>query len=92
MTALHAAALSGGRQEVKMLLSNGADIHIRSDDGQTALHLSAATGQPKLTELLIESGADPQSKDADGKTPLFYAEQNSHPITAATIRKFVQTN
>lgn len=89
MTALHAAALSGGRQEVQTLLNRSADIAAQSDAGQTALHLAAATGQPKLTKLLIDRGASPFALDASGKDPLFYAQQNTHPITAGVLKPYV---
>lgn len=51
MTPLHVAVISGGRQEVELLLDKKADISLKSESGQTVLHLSAATGQPRLTKF-----------------------------------------
>ena len=90
MTPLHIAVLSGGRQEVELLLDLKADLKASTNAGQTALHLSAATGQPKLTKFLIERGINPQSKDASEKTALFYAVQNKHPQTAAVLKQYTK--
>lgn len=40
-TALHAAAEKGNVSAMDMLLTNDADINVKSDTGETCLHVAA---------------------------------------------------
>jgi ankyrin repeat protein len=57
-TSLHVAAENGDSEMVKFLLSNGANLHVKTDYGATPLYMAAKNGAPEAVEILIEAGAD----------------------------------
>jgi len=56
------------------LLSKGADVNSRDNDGRTPLHLAYLSGHVQVAELLLSKGADVNSKDNDGRTPIYYIQ------------------
>jgi len=62
-------------QFVKFLLSHGAKVNDRDDDGQTPLHTAARDGNLKVVELLLTHGAEINAKDKQSKTPLQLAQE-----------------
>ncbi len=71
-TALAAAARSGHETMVELLLTAGADVERRDDDGATAL-LHACdedTGHAGVVRRLLAAGADPDAADEEGARPL----------------------
>lgn len=52
------------------LCSNGANLNIKNNDGQTPLHLACFSGFSNCIKDLIEHGADINIKDNNNKTPL----------------------
>lgn len=67
-------AVMGERMDiVRILLSNGTDVNITQDDGNTALHCAAELDDEnavKMSKYLVEAGAAVDSKNQEGKTPL----------------------
>jgi ankyrin repeat protein len=74
---------------VRALISRGADVNMRLDDGFTPLHLAvdiegdAAWQSQKeatadLTAVLLASGADPDIADDRGRRPLDIARDYNH--------------
>ncbi|TMW65184.1 hypothetical protein Poli38472_009351 [Pythium oligandrum] len=55
---------------VLTLLQNGADVHLRDDDGRTALHRAARSEYEEILSYLLQYGADPNAQDNFGITPL----------------------
>ena len=60
---------------VKYLLSSGADINLRDDDGQSPLFVASKYGLCDVVKYLLISGADINLCDDDGESPLFVASQ-----------------
>ena len=76
---LHAAAVKGDADRVKLLLESGVDPNIASaDEGKTPLHAAAANGHAGVVEVLLARGADPNTATISGATPCFMAAQNGH--------------
>lgn len=51
------AAMSGNLEELKKLISDGADVNAKNDDGKTALIYAAMYGHMDCVELLKKAGA-----------------------------------
>ena len=80
------AAKNGNIDEVKTLLSKGADIHAKdSKYGETALMYSAEKGHPDIAKLLISKGANVNVKTKDGQTALMRAAGNGQTKTAKLL-------
>lgn len=48
MAAIHEATLAGNLECVKLLVTYGADVHLRDEDGWTALHMACSDGYPEI--------------------------------------------
>ncbi|XP_030642796.1 unconventional myosin-XVI [Chanos chanos] len=59
--------------DVRQLVSTGASVNQRNDDGVTLLHMACASGYAEVVSLLLENGADPQLSDNSYWTPLHLA-------------------
>jgi len=70
---LHQAAAEGDLEQVKLHISNGADVNAKDQRGRAALHRAAYAGHVEVMRLLIEHGADVNAKDKLKRTPLEHA-------------------
>ena len=86
-TPLHEAALRDHKETVELLITKGADVNAKTDDGATPLHVAAFGGYKEIAELLIAKGADVNVKSKFGVTPLDWAISGKHPETADLLRK-----
>jgi ankyrin repeat protein/Tfp pilus assembly protein PilF len=67
-TPLHIAAACGNADVVVYLISNGADVNARAEDGHTPLHSASSA---EVVKILLSAGADVNARDSDrGFTPL----------------------
>ncbi len=73
-TALMEAAGQGLIEEVKGLLSAGADPDIQSKNGQTALMLAVGEGRSDIAKILLDAGAALDIADHLGMTAGKYAK------------------
>ena len=93
---LHYAAQYGHKEIVQLLISKGANVKAKTDDGRTPLHSAAAKEHKDIAELLIEKGADVNAKSNEGKTPLHWATgtgwQGGYEITELLISKGADVN
>jgi cytohesin len=91
---LHQAAASGKIDEVKSLISKGANVDNREDGYlKTALHRAAINGHDDIVELLIARGADINARDVDGATALHNASGKGHKeIVEILIAKGADVN
>jgi ankyrin repeat protein len=62
---LHLAAVRGDIALMERLLSSGAAVDERDQDGWTALHRAADAGHPAAARLLIRWGAEPNAEADD---------------------------
>lgn len=70
---LHGAAAGGDIEQVKSLISKGADVDGRDQKGRTPLHHAAQYGHTDLAALLISKGADVNARTEFGRTALHCA-------------------
>lgn len=61
-TPLHYAAAYGSPENVKLLLSKGANKEARTDTGWSPLHSAAANRKTAHMQVLLQAGADKNSK------------------------------
>jgi ankyrin repeat protein len=86
-TPLHYAAANGHTQIVRMLIEKGADVDARDREEHTPLMLAAIYGCNQTVQTLLDGGANPAFKTPTGTTASLYAENNSHPLAAALLKK-----
>ncbi|KAK5106214.1 hypothetical protein LTS08_000332 [Lithohypha guttulata] len=76
---LHAAALEGDLDNLKLLLEYDANINARGGCGITALHMAAERGHLELVAFLLQrTGVNINARCARGRTPLIYALQKPY--------------
>ncbi|MCK4294857.1 MAG: ankyrin repeat domain-containing protein, partial [Planctomycetes bacterium] len=68
--ALHQAAADGDIEQVKLLISKGADVNAKDMQGRTPLHGAAFRGHKDVVGLLLAKGADVNAQDRNGRTPV----------------------
>jgi len=57
LTLLHWVAAAGRKDAAKLLITLGADVNARSNNGWRPLRLAVESGNTELTSLLLENGA-----------------------------------
>jgi ankyrin repeat protein len=58
---------------VEMLIAEGADVNLSTEDGRSPLMLAARGGDLKILEMLLAAGANINQKDGNGHTAIDYA-------------------
>jgi CDP-diacylglycerol--serine O-phosphatidyltransferase len=72
---------------VELLVSRGASLDLRDEQGVTALALAAEMGFQEAVEMLLAAGANPNLHDLSGMTPLDVADEHgAHDIAALLLR------
>ncbi|XP_014286854.1 putative ankyrin repeat protein RF_0381 isoform X2 [Halyomorpha halys] len=64
---------------IKILFEMGADINIKTEEGETALYCASARGALELVRALVQQGAAIDRQTYEGKTALMIASRNSNP-------------
>ena len=64
---------NGHSNVVKLLISAGADVHMRDAEGNVSIHWGAYSGNTEIIKLLIGRGADIESVNELGKYWKIYA-------------------
>jgi ankyrin repeat domain-containing protein 50 len=76
---LHTAVRNGLPTAAEMLLTAGANVNERDQEGRTPLSWAAEGGHQTVVKLLLETGkADVDSRDHNGRTPLSMAAEGGH--------------
>ena len=65
--------LEGYVEIVSYLIENGADLEVKSSNGQTAVVLAVGNKQNDCAALLLKAGADADSTDSLGLSARKYA-------------------
>jgi hypothetical protein len=61
-------------EAVKLLVTEGADVHAVQKDGWTALHAATLAGHERVVQYLLDHGAELNAKSKYGQTALGIAE------------------
>ena len=70
ITALHVTAKEGHVQVMELLITKGARVDVRSNDGRTPLYLTIFDGHKEAAIYLLDHGAEVNAAAIDGYTPL----------------------
>jgi uncharacterized protein len=84
-TALHGVVGEHYFEMASLLITKGANVNAKNDEGVTPLHLAA---YPEMAEILVASGANLEARDASGNTPLHLATE--HPEMLDVVEKLVE--
>ena len=76
--AIHAAAIYGHLEVVRLLVEAGADKESEMDDGPNALQLAAQNGHLEVVQFLLEAGASKDAAATGDRSALHMAAQNGH--------------
>jgi ankyrin repeat protein len=82
---LHYAAQRGHKEIAELLISKGADVNAKGEDGWTPLHEAAWDDRKEIAELLISKGADVNAKNDIESTPLHHAAYYGHKEVAKLL-------
>lgn len=72
---------------VKILVSAGADVNAKDDQGWTILHWAALWGYTDVAEILVSKGADVNARTVYDQTALHFASRASHTDLVEFLRK-----
>jgi uncharacterized protein len=87
------AARNQDQQKISSLLSQHADVNVRSSDGSTALLWAAHWDDVKTADLLLRAGADPNAANDFRMTPLAQACLNgSAPLVELLVKAGANPN
>ena len=90
-TPLHTAAACNKIEAVAALISHGADVNAKDEDGETPLMRASCWGYAKVVEALLDAGADKELKAtsgwAKGKTALEIARHKNKGDVVAILEQ-----
>ncbi|CDW75651.1 dhhc zinc finger domain containing protein [Stylonychia lemnae] len=89
-TALHFGSFRGNINIIKLLLENGADMHMRNNFGINVLHVAAQGDQPISLYYFKEKGIDITSKDNRNSTPMHWACYSRSEIALCYLLSWVK--
>src|SRR5262245_29094609 len=82
------AAWRGQTDAIKRLISSGADISARDDDGNTALLRAASAGKTQSVNTLLSAGAPVNEENHMGEQPLMLAAAGGYvDIVGSLLRR-----
>lgn len=73
---------------VKLLVENGADVNLQSDERISPLHWAVEFDNEEIVEYLLSKGADINSRDHSYETPLHWAAWTGHHKAARRLLAF----
>jgi len=85
---MHDAAKKGDEVELKWLMSQGANVNAKDNEGRTPIHYAAREGHYKAMDLLIKQNANVNAQDHNNMTPMHYAVGNNHSAAMELLKKY----
>ena len=83
----------GHTETVKLLLDKGADVNMKTDNGETALIEASENGHIEVVKLLLDKGADVNAKDNYGNTSLILASSYGyHEVVSILLENGADVN
>jgi ankyrin repeat protein len=70
---------------ILLLISNGADVHLKLRRGGTCLHEAILHERVKAIQTLLRKGADPHAVDTDGMSCMDLAEERALPAVLTLL-------
>ena len=70
---LHQAAADGDLEQIRQLLSKGADVNTEDTEQRVPLYYAAVAGKMEVVQLLVEAGADVNARGNNNWPPLYMA-------------------
>ncbi|MBC8261356.1 MAG: ankyrin repeat domain-containing protein [Planctomycetia bacterium] len=64
----------GGVDNVRLLISKGADVNYRGNQNWTPVMIASRYSYREIVELLIQEGAEVNVSNNFGRTPLYFAK------------------
>jgi hypothetical protein len=86
-TPLHQASLYGGKDFMDELLSKGADVNAKDDNGITSFGIAAMSADVPTIQRMLDMGADISARDNEGRTPLSWAVRGANSDVAELLVK-----
>ena len=88
---IYQAAAEGDLEQVRLLISRGADVHEKDSMGKAPLHHACEEGHTEVARLLISHGAGVNAVSSDrrwspdSRKPLHYAAMGGHKQTVKLL-------
>ena len=75
---------------VRLLLSQGEDVNVRSEDGHTALSRASWKGHLNIVDVLLQAGAEINVSDDANTSPFILAAKYGHKeVVLRLIQKYI---
>lgn len=89
-TPLHYACSGPDNGVTAFLISQGAELNARSENGTTPLMMAARYGSSDLVPLLLKAGAEPRAANEQELTAADFAERGGRDLIARDLRRAMQ--
>jgi len=86
-TPLHYACSGPDNGVAAFLITHGAELNARSDNGTTPLMMAARYGNGDLVPLLLKAGAEPRAANEQELTAADFAKRSGRDNMAAELRR-----
>lgn len=87
---LHHRVRSGSVEDVKLLISRGANVNLPGDMGFTPLHSAMFRHTPDIAEVLLAEGANPTLKNEWGDTPKTTLSRRERHLPPRVFKQFMK--
>lgn len=92
LSPLNIASQHGHASIARILISGGAEIETKDDDGCTPLHNAAKNGSSETVKVLLEAKAEIDAADVNGSSPLMYAARESSEVVKLLLEAGSEVN